>query len=241
MVESRLMPRAAEPVPAGSVELLGRAIHRVRNLLMSVRGYAELIAISNLGEEEHRRWAARIVEQVDRLETLQSRVDGALRASPEAGMHSMAMIARAAVERSQQRLRGAGAEVEVRVRVVEDRVVRVDGEELAEAVAAVIDNAREASAESGTTERVEVELGPSPDGDWALTISDRGAGLAPGELARLGEAFHTRKAGHLGLGLFLSRSLLDRHGLQLDFAAAGGGPGTVARIRERLTPSGGDR
>lgn len=156
-------------------------------------------------------------------------------------MHSMAMIARAAVERSQQRLRGAGAEVEVRVRVVEDRVVRVDGEELAEAVAAVIDNAREASAESGTTERVEVELGPSPDGDWALTISDRGAGLAPGELARLGEAFHTRKAGHLGLGLFLSRSLLDRHGLQLDFAAAGGGPGTVARIRERLTPSGGDR
>ena len=83
MVDPRLQPQVSEPVPAGSVELLGRAIHRVRNLIMSVRGYAELIAMSHLGDPDHRRWAARIVEQVDRLEALQSRVDGALREYPE--------------------------------------------------------------------------------------------------------------------------------------------------------------
>ena len=240
MVESRLAPRATEPVPVGSVELLGRAIHRVRNLLMSVRGYAELIAISNLGEEEHRRWAARIVEQVDRLETLQSRVDGALRVAPERGLHSLALVVRAAVERSNQRVSGPAREVAVDLRVDEDRVVLADGEDLAEAVAAVIDNAREAASEAAQAPSVRVRLG-ADEGNWFLYVSDNGPGLAPNELARLGEAFHTRKAGHLGLGLFLSRSLLDRHGLQLDFAAATGGPGTMARIRERQAPSGGDR
>lgn len=240
MVESRMMPRAAAPVPPGSVELLGRAIHRVRNLLMSVRGYAELIAISNLGEEEHRRWAARIVEQVDRLEALQARVDGALRIAPRPGRQSMALVARAAVERSNRRLEGAAAAVEVRLLLREDRVIEADGEDLAEAVAALLDNAREAVAEAGGESPVEIEIAADPQGEWALRVTDSGSGLAPADLARLGEPFHTRKAGHLGLGLFLSRSLLDRHGLQLDFAAADG-KGTVATIRERREPSGGIR
>ena len=240
MVESRLQPQSGIRSPAGSVELLGRAIHRVRNLLMSVRGFAELIAMSSVGDPEHRRWAARIVDQVDRLEALQSRVDGALRIAAEPGDHSMAMIARAAVERSRSRIQGPAAEVPVEVRVVEDLVVRVDGEDLAEAVAAVIDNAREAAADSGSTDPVELRLGSDADREWALQIRDRGQGLAPEDESRLGEAFFTRKAGHLGLGLFLSHALLDRHGMQLDIDASGRG-GTVATIRERRMPAGGNR
>jgi signal transduction histidine kinase len=240
MVESRLQPQLGNRTPAGSVELLGRAIHRVRNLLMSVRGFAELIAISSVGDPEHRRWAGRIVEQVDRLESLQSRVDGALRVAAEPGYHSMAMIARAAVERSRSRIQGPAAEIPVEVRVVEDLVVRVDGEDLAEAVAAVIDNAREATANSGSTDPVEVQLSSDTDQEWALHIRDRGQGLAPEDQSRLGEAFFTRKAGHLGLGIFLSQALLDRHGMQLDIEASGRG-GTVARIRERRMPAGGNR
>ncbi len=240
MVESRLEPRAGIRGPAGSVELLGRAIHRLRNFLMSVRGFAELIAISSVGDPDHRRWAARIVEQVDRLEALQSRVDGALRVTAEPGYHSMAMIARAAAERSRSRVQGLGAEIEVDVRVVEDLVVRVDGEDLAEAVAAVIDNAREAASESGSTHPVELRLESDADQEWVLEIRDRGQGVAPEDQSRLGEAFFTRKAGHLGLGLFLSHALLDRHGMQLDIDASGRG-GTVATIRERRMPAGGNR
>jgi signal transduction histidine kinase len=207
---------------------------------MSVRGFAELIAISTVGDPEHRRWAARIVEQVDRLEALQSRVDGALRVTAEPAYHSMAMISRAAVERSRSRIQGPAAEILVDVRVLEDLVVLVDGEDLAEAVSAVIDNACEAAAESGTAEPVELRLGSGANQEWALQIRDRGQGLAPEDYSRLGEPFFTRKAGHLGLGLFLSHALLDRHGMQLEFGAAGSG-GTVAMIRERRIPAGGNR
>ena len=238
MVESRLQPRASQPVPAGSVELLGRAIHRVRNLMMSVRGYAELIAISSVGDDDHRRWAGRIVEQVDRLEALQSRVDGALRESPELASHSLAMIARAAVERSSYRMGGEAAEIGVRVKVSEDVVLEADGEDLAEAIAALIDNAREASADSGSD--VELWLGTEGTDSWTLKVVDTGPGCPDRDRTRLGEPFFTRKAGHLGLGLFLSRSLLDRHGMQLDFEVASGG-GTVATIRERRRTAGGTR
>jgi signal transduction histidine kinase len=240
MVESRLQPRVSQPVPEGSVELLGRAIHRVRNLMMSVRGYAELIALSSDGDDDHRRWAGRIVEQVDRLEALQSRVDGALRESPELGQHSMAVITRAAIERSERRVAEGARPVEVHLHVQEDLVVNVDGEDIAEAVAALIDNAREAAAECTEPSGVEITLGCDPGDAWQLQIIDRGSGCGARDQSRLGEPFFTRKSGHLGLGLFLSRSLLDRHGMQLDFGPASDG-GTVATIRERRRPAGGTR
>ena len=240
MVESRLQPQVSQPVPVGSVELLGRAIHRVRNLMMSVRGYAELIAMSSVGDDDHRRWAGRIVDQVDRLEALQSRVDGALRESPQLSSHSMAMIARAAVERSSHRMSGDAAAIGIQVSIIEDLVLRVDGEDLAEAIAALIDNAREASAECGDGSDVELWLGAEGTDSWTLKVVDTGPGCSDRDRTRLGEPFFTRKAGHLGLGLFLSRSLLDRHGLQLDFEVASSG-GTVATIRERRRTAGGTR
>jgi len=240
MVESRLQPQVSQPVPVGSVELLGRAIHRVRNLMMSVRGYAELIAMSSVGDEDHRRWARRIVEQVDRLEALQSRVDGALRESPELGSHSLALVARAALDRSTQRLTEGAARIGVRLVLGTDRVIETDGEDLAEAIAILLDNAREATADTDPSGEVELRLGTDEAGDWCLQVADLGPGCGEDDLARLGEPFFTRKAGHLGLGLFLSRSLLDRHGMQLDFEVARGG-GTVATIRERRTSAGGTR
>lgn len=239
MEESRMLPESVGLAPTGAVELLGRAIHRVRNLLMSVRGYAELIAMAPGADPDHRRWAARIVEQVDRLEALQARVDGAMRLEPEIGFHSMAVIARAAVERSDLRADEVVRAIDVRLHVIEDLIVQADGEDVAEALAALIDNAREATvgANSGP---VEIELGPTPEGAWALRVTDPGAGLQASDFERLGEAFFTRKAGHLGLGVFLSQALLERHGLQLDYDRSSGDR-TVATIRERRIPAGGNR
>ena len=228
MVESKMQPRVAPAVPPGSVELLGRAIHRVRNLMMSIRGYAELIALSSVGHEDHQRWAARIVDQVDVLEALNSRVDGALREAPELSDHSMALITRAALERSDRRRAPGEAVGPVRIEVLEDCIVHADGEDVAEAIAALIDNARDASGGGA----VEIRLGRDDGRDWCLSVTDHGPGCAPEDFARLGEPFFTRKAGHLGLGLFLGRSLLDRHGLQLDFEPGPAG-GTVATIRDR--------
>jgi signal transduction histidine kinase len=53
-------------------------------------------------------------------------------------------------------------------------------------------------------------------GVWAiLTVQDAGVGFREADEARLFEAFYTTKPGGLGMGLSISRSIVERHGGQL--------------------------
>ena len=50
------------------------------------------------------------------------------------------------------------------------------------------------------------------DGPWAIVaIEDAGVGLGKAEAPRLFEAFYTTKPGGLGMGLSISRSIMDSH------------------------------
>ena len=55
-----------------------------------------------------------------------------------------------------------------------------------------------------TTERAE-------PGDVLVAVRDSGPGLAPGALENLFKAFHTTKPNGLGLGLSISRSIVEAH------------------------------
>ena len=66
--------------------------------------------------------------------------------------------------------------------------------------------------------RVEIRAVTDPDdGHSSVTIrvADRGVGLNPEDMPRLFEAFHTTKPHGLGLGLAISRSIVEAHGGRL--------------------------
>src|SRR5262249_40883136 len=69
-------------------------------------------------------------------------------------------------------------------------------------------------------------------GHRAVTISveDRGVGLQPNELDRLFEAFYTTKPHGMGLGLAISRSIMEAHGGRLS-AESQRGRGAVFSFR----------
>jgi signal transduction histidine kinase len=58
-----------------------------------------------------------------------------------------------------------------------------------------------------------------------VTVEDSGVGLDPNTMARIFEPFYTTKSGGMGMGLSISRSIVQSHGGRL-WATANDGPGT---------------
>ncbi len=110
--------------------------------------------------------------------------------------------------------------------------VRLPSEQMAQSVVALIKNAIDAS-----TERVTVTLaheGP----DMTVAIEDRGTGIAPEVLARIGEPFFTTKqpGRGLGLGVFLARAFFESRGGGLVIESRLG-VGTTALARMPMEPA----
>jgi signal transduction histidine kinase len=76
-----------------------------------------------------------------------------------------------------------------------------------------------------------------------LTVRDAGIGLPPESLDPLFNAFYTTKSGGMGIGLFVSRSIVERHQGRL-WAEPNDGPGATfsfhsQRSSERNGPGAG--
>ena len=63
-----------------------------------------------------------------------------------------------------------------------------------------------------------------------ISVEDRGIGLAAGQTNRLFETFYTTKPDGMGLGLAISRSIVEAHGGRL-WAEANRGPGATFAFR----------
>ena len=59
-----------------------------------------------------------------------------------------------------------------------------------------------------------------------ISVRDRGVGIKPDEAEHLFEAFYTTKAQGMGMGLAISRSIIEAHGGRLWFET-NRGPGTT--------------
>jgi two-component system, sensor histidine kinase RegB len=96
--------------------------------------------------------------------------------------------------------------------------------EILHALGNLIENARQFARHE-----VQVTTGWSA-GDLSVTIHDDGPGFAVDILGELGEPYLTsrRVGGHMGLGVFIAKSLLERTGAKLAFANPPGGGAEVA-------------
>ena len=61
-------------------------------------------------------------------------------------------------------------------------------------------------------------------GQVRVTVQDSGMGLDPQSMERIFDAFYTTKHGGMGMGLSISRSIIQNHGGKL-WAVANDGPG----------------
>lgn len=96
------------------------------------------------------------------------------------------------------------------------RPVRGDRIQLQQVVLNLLLNAFDAMKDCPANER-HVVVRAAPDGAHVLRIAvrDRGAGVSRDALERIFEPFYTTKPGGLGMGLSISRSIVDAHGGRL--------------------------
>jgi len=105
--------------------------------------------------------------------------------------------------------------------------IRGDRVQLQQVILNLLLNAAEAMAgveDRPRTLRVQTEIHGSDN--IKLLVRDCGVGLDPSTIKKLFEAFYTTKAQGLGIGLAISRSIIESHQGQL-WATANDGPGAT--------------
>jgi signal transduction histidine kinase len=85
-------------------------------------------------------------------------------------------------------------------------------------------NAIEAMQDSGG--ELMITARPNPEGQIIVSISDTGVGLPTENAERIFDAFHTTKPEGTGMGLAITRSIVESHGGRV-WATANEGPGAT--------------
>ena len=198
--------------------------HEIKNPLAIIRGSAQ-----RLGKlaPEAQRMADGVVEETDRLSRTVARYLQFARAAPGEPRGGDAV---AALDATLGLLEGElAARNVVLSRAPEgphEAAVPLDTESLRQVYLNLLLNALEAMPEGG---RLEVAIGES-HGKVEVVVSDSGAGIAPETLRELGQPFTSTKVQGTGLGLFLTRRLLESAGGTLEIESAVG-RGTRCTVR----------
>lgn len=92
---------------------------------------------------------------------------------------------------------------------------RAEAVELQQVVLNLVRNAKEAAGGAATTPQVTIVTGRDAQGRIEVIVRDNGPGLSPADAQRAFEPFHTTKPDGLGLGLAISRSIVESLGGRL--------------------------
>ncbi len=90
----------------------------------------------------------------------------------------------------------------------------------------LVGNAVDAMPNGGT---LSVSAGTRPDGRYSVAVEDTGIGIPAEEREKIFEPYFTTKASGLGLGLVLTKKIVDAHGGEI-FVDSTPGKGTRIEV-----------
>ena len=202
--------------------------HEIKNPLAIIRGSAERLGKL---EPEARRMAEYVVEETDRLSRTVARYLQFARGEHAGTQPGDAVKAlEATLDLLEGEIKARRVTLERAGATVASAPVRLDDESLKQVYLNLVLNALEAMPQGGTLGVTLAE----PRGRVEVRIADTGVGIAPETLRALSQPFVTTKAQGSGLGLFLTRRLLESAGGTLEIASQeGAGTTVVVRLPRR--------
>ncbi|HLW65486.1 MAG TPA: PAS domain S-box protein [Gemmataceae bacterium] len=218
-------------------EFLATLAHELRNPLAPIRNGLELIRVSKNGHPEietargmMERQLSQLVRLVDDLLDVSRITRGKVELHAEC--IDLAHVLQHAIETSRPLIETEGHQLELQL-PPEPVFVHADFVRLAQIFSNLLNNAAKFTPEGG---RIEVKAGRQGD-EAVISIKDNGIGIAPEHLPKLFEMFSQltpaleRTQGGLGIGLTLSKGLVEMHGGMIEAHSDGPGNGSEFIVR----------
>jgi PAS domain S-box-containing protein len=221
-------------------EFLATLAHELRNPLAPIRAAAHVIKVLNLDDARLAKAQRMIERQVTHIARL---VDDLMELSRitlgrielQRRTESLAEVLTSVADAAQPSIEAAQHLFTVEL-PDEPLLVLADSVRLSQAIGNVLENAVKYTPLGGR-----IVLSARREAESAvIRIEDNGIGIAPEMLVRVFDMFvqvdHSGQRGGLGIGLALSRRLVEMHGGSIAVSSAGTGQGTAFTIRIPLRP-----
>jgi two-component system, OmpR family, phosphate regulon sensor histidine kinase PhoR len=203
-------------------DFIANASHELRTPLTSLVGFIDtLLGPAAKDAEARERFLHIMRAQADRMSKLigdllsLSRIELRQHVRPTAKLDLSQLLREV---REGLETQASEAQVKITLDVPADSaMVHGDREELYEVVENLLDNAIKYGADGGTIDLALRPVTDRPGLDYAVTVTDHGAGIAAEHVPRLTERFYrvdadaSRKKKGTGLGLAIVKHILNRH------------------------------
>ncbi len=216
-------------------QLTASIAHEVNNPIAVIQGNLDLLR-ELLGPEGAKRVAPelKLVDaQIERMRLIVTRLLQFARPAEFAGyveaVDPHRMLEDCLVLAGHQITR---AGVAVQRRFAATRLPEINPQELQQVLVNLLVNALHAMPGGGTLTLATADVGGAAPTAVDITVQDSGPGLAPDLLAQLFQPFVTRRKEGTGLGLWISRQIVERYGGELSAAnVPGGGAAFTVRLK----------
>jgi signal transduction histidine kinase len=211
------------------LRVMGRVVaavaHEIRNPLNSIRLTVRVLAKRLKGQQPIEEPVSLITSEIDRLDALLKSLLVFRADEPEnLRLQPMQPLLERTVALVNPHAKESGVTIRIAAPVECDALV--DGDHLQQALMNLLLNAIDASPRDGEVAVSVRRL----NGRVEIDVEDSGPGLSPEQQERIFEAFYTTKPGGTGLGLAVTRTLLEKMGGTIQSEAGSRG----ARFRVEL-------
>lgn len=202
-------------------ESLFKITHEIKNPLAVCKGYLDMFDISNAAKAN--RYVGIINQEIDRTLLLLKDFSNVSKLNIEKNIMEINMLLEDVCDEADLILKG---NISFNYDISDEEVyIKGDYNRLKQVFINVIKNAKEAIEENGV-----VELKAKPlKNNYVITIKDNGIGMDGDTAKKIGTAFYTTKQNGTGLGVCLSREIIEKHGGTMEYISKEK-KGTIVKI-----------